>query len=315
MNELPLVSVCMITYNHESYIAQAIEGILMQKTDFQFELIIGEDFSTDKTRNICLDYERKFSGKICILQGKKNLGMIPNFIKTLDECRGKYIAICEGDDYWIDTEKLQKQVDFLESNHDFSMCFHKVEVKYENDEAKNYISNPYQKEISTFEDLAEGNFIHTLSCLFRNNLFDEFPAWLKTSPVGDYPLHLLNAQFGKIKFFDDVMGVYRINDGGIWESKSQISRSEKMFWVVKTCKNHFSPRGLEQFNTQLSKFATYLSNEYFKMFEEGDYEAYKKSYKNSVKFMTYISFRKFLALNIKYFLSCFYLLTGSYKSK
>lgn len=108
-----VVTVAMITYNHESFIAEAIEGVLMQRTDFNYQLLIGEDNSTDRTREIILDYMKCNQDIIHLLPQEKNLGMIPNFIETLKACNGKYIALCEGDDYWIDPDKLQKQVDFF----------------------------------------------------------------------------------------------------------------------------------------------------------------------------------------------------------
>mgnify|MGYP001248218371 CR=1 FL=1 len=118
----PLVSVHMITYNHEKYIAQAIEGVLMQKTNFLFELVIGEDCSTDSTRVICKEYADRYPNIIKLLpDAGKNLGMMENAIRTTMACTGKYIALCEGDDYWTDPYKLQKQVDFLEAHNDYGL--------------------------------------------------------------------------------------------------------------------------------------------------------------------------------------------------
>ncbi|MDF1549683.1 MAG: glycosyltransferase, partial [Bacteroidales bacterium] len=122
------LSVCMITYNHEKYIGQAIEGVLMQKTNFDIELLIGEDFSNDNTRNICMGYKNKYPDKIKLLLREKNIGMMRNFIQTLNTCKGKYIALCDGDDYWTDPLKLQKQVDFLEANPEYALCYHRVNI-------------------------------------------------------------------------------------------------------------------------------------------------------------------------------------------
>jgi len=127
-NNKPLVSVCMITYNHENFIKDAIEGILMQKTSFPIELIIGEDCSTDNTRKIVKDYEEKYPEIIFAQYSEKNLGMINNFLNVLQAARGKYIALCEGDDYWTDPLKLQKQVDFLEANPEYVICANRTKV-------------------------------------------------------------------------------------------------------------------------------------------------------------------------------------------
>ena len=122
------VSVLTITYNHEKYIAQAIESVLIQEVNFDYELVIGEDCSTDKTREIVIDYQRKYPHKIRLLLNEKNLGMHRNFAQTYHACRGQYIAVLEGDDFWTSPHKLQKQVDFLDNNPDFAICFHNMQV-------------------------------------------------------------------------------------------------------------------------------------------------------------------------------------------
>src|ERR1700733_14979577 len=120
------VSVFMITYNHEKYVEQAIKSIVTQKVNFDFELVIGEDFSTDNTLAICKKYSARYPDIIKLLPSDKNHGLMGNAVRTLNACTGKYIAMCEGDDYWCDPYKLQKQVDFLETNSDYTICFSKV---------------------------------------------------------------------------------------------------------------------------------------------------------------------------------------------
>ncbi len=120
----PKVSVLMITYNHEQYIEQAVRSVMMQETDFDYELVIGEDCSTDRTREIVLRLKEEFPDKIRLLLPEKNLGMIPNFVATYEACRGEYIALCEGDDYWTHPKKLQIQVDYMKGS-ECRMCFHK----------------------------------------------------------------------------------------------------------------------------------------------------------------------------------------------
>lgn len=236
------ISVCMITYNHEKFIAQAIESALAQKIDSDYEIVIGEDYSTDKTREIIMKYQKENPDKIRVIYNEKNLGMMSNFINTLNACTGKYIALCEGDDYWTDQNKLQKQVDFLEANPDFAICHHNMQIIFE-DGRRSYLSNlPSQKSITTINDLAKGSYIYTASCVFRNGLIKEFPIWYKDSPFGDLPLHMLNAQYGKIKYISDVMGVYRIHTGGIWGTKDSICRYEKEVEAIDLIKNYFTPK-------------------------------------------------------------------------
>jgi len=233
------LTICMITYNHALYISQAIESIISQETNFKYELVIADDCSTDTTRDICIEYKKKYPEKIRLVLPEKNLGMMQNFINTLSFCKGKYIALCEGDDYWTDPSKLQKQVDFLEANPDFAICFHNMQIIYEGVEGENRISNPMQKEVTTIYDLANGNYIYTASCVFRNGLIPQLPDWFAKSPVGDYPLHLLNAQYGKIKFFKEVMGVYRINPTSIWGGKNNLYVYSKWRELLSFLENYF----------------------------------------------------------------------------
>lgn len=216
----PLVSVRILTYNHEKYIAQCIEGIVSQKTNFPFEIIIGEDCSTDATRQICRNYKEKYPDIINLIENERNLGVVANGERTIAAYRGKYIAWCDGDDYWIDDYKLQKQIDILERNPNIAVCFHPVKIIYEESNQKPIISNPQQKQISTIYDLAFGNFMHSPSVVFRHGLFDTNLDILKTIPARDYAVHLLNASKGDIFFINDVMAVYREHPKSAWTSKT-----------------------------------------------------------------------------------------------
>jgi len=231
-NNKPLVSVCMITYNHENLIKDAIEGILMQKTSFPIELIIGEDCSTDNTRKIVEDYEEKYPEIIFAQYSEKNLGMINNFLNVLQAARGKYIALCEGDDYWIDPLKLQKQVDFLEVNPDCSLCFHASKSIRNNNPEDFVIKRP--KSIpndNKFEMkhaiLGGGGFMATNSMLFLRKHINERPEWMNRSPAGDLPLMLLLASNGKIGYIDDLMSVYRVMSSSTSWSASMQNRSRR----------------------------------------------------------------------------------------
>lgn len=206
-----VVSALMITYNHEPFIREAIEGVLMQQASFPVELVIGEDCSTDRTRDICLEYQQKYPEKIRLLLNEKNLGMMPNFIQTLNACTGKYIALCEGDDYWTDKLKLQKQVDFLEGNEEYMICAHDVWVKTEGELKEDFIiKKRYPKTtFNVFDLLIYGNQIHTPSVVFRNNLAN-YPEQALKSPLGDFFLWVwLTREGGLIKKLDEKMGVYR----------------------------------------------------------------------------------------------------------
>ena len=213
---LPTVSIFSMVYNHEKYIEQCLNSFLMQKTLFDFEIVIGEDFSSDRSREILLDFQNKYPGKFKLLLHPHNIGAVQNQKLTLNACTGKYIAICEGDDYWTDPLKLQKQVDFLEANEAYSMCFHRTDELL--------IDRTIQKSLTTYsekanrffeiDDLAKGNFIHTPSVVFKNNLI-EFPKWMSLVSVGDYPLWMLLASRGRIGYLGESMAHYRVGVG-VW---------------------------------------------------------------------------------------------------
>lgn len=213
----PKVSVCMITYGHEKFIDQAINGVLMHECDFEVELVIANDCSPDNSDSVIqriLQNHPKAS-IINYFKHEKNLGMIPNFIFALQQCNGKFIALCDGDDYWNDPYKLQKQVDFLEANPDYVLSFHKVKIlKPDGSLVPDFITK-VPGNYETHETLARlGNYIHTPSVVFRN-IIKEFPKEFSLSPIGDYFLYMLLAEHGKLKYLEDEMAVYRYGVGVI----------------------------------------------------------------------------------------------------
>jgi glycosyltransferase involved in cell wall biosynthesis len=210
----PLVSVSVVTYNHEKYIAQCIEGILMQKTDFPFEIIIGEDCSLDRTREIVLEYKEKYPDKIKLVLSEQNTGGMPLVIKAQRESSGKYFASCEGDDYWIDPLKLQKQADFMEAHPDISMCFHNVIILNEKKTFARLRSTTPHPETMDFEEACAIS-MSTASVMTRSSVVATLPVWREKIHFGDILLRLWSAHQGKIGYLDEVMSVYRRHAGGI----------------------------------------------------------------------------------------------------
>jgi glycosyltransferase involved in cell wall biosynthesis len=216
-NDLPMVSVTMITYNHSKFIKQAIEGVLMQQTNFKVVLVIGEDCSSDETREIVTDYQRKHKDKIILKLPQYNLAININSISNKLFCKGKYIAECEGDDYWIDPLKLQKQVDFLEKNLEYSMCFtHQIEVSKSGEFLK---ENKYENKIYTTADIVKGFIPGTQTMLLRN--FDCLPEMLKKyifSASGDRMVAYCSSFFGDLYLLPEFTAAYRRTGEGVWTS-------------------------------------------------------------------------------------------------
>jgi glycosyltransferase involved in cell wall biosynthesis len=209
------VSIFMLTYNQETFIAQAIESVLMQKTSFDYQLVIGEDCSTDSTREICEKYSQDHVNSIKLLPNlKNNIGLIANYMRTIIACDGKYIGICDGDDYWIDNLKLQKQVDFLESNSDYHIVGSNY-IKLFSDNRLIEDKKFREKLVYEFDDLIFNNLIPSVTVLFRNiSQSDHLPNWILNFPYGDWPTYLwVLKNGGKIHFLEDVTAVYRMDIG------------------------------------------------------------------------------------------------------
>ncbi|MFD0977929.1 glycosyltransferase [Salinimicrobium gaetbulicola] len=221
-----MVSVFMLTYNQEEFISQAIDGVLSQKTSFKYQLVIGEDCSTDGTREICQKYAEAHPEKIKLILNDENIGLGANYVKTYAACRGKYVAICDGDDYWTDPLKLQKQVDFLESNSDYDVIFTNNENLYP--AGKKHVRNISKiPGTSSFRELVFGNYIASVTVLFRKRKLSAFlEDLIKDLPYGDWPTYLwVTKEGGKIHFLNDVTSVYRKDSGTsavLRRSKSRI---------------------------------------------------------------------------------------------
>ncbi len=209
------ISVLMLAYNQERYIDEAIRSVMLQETDFPFELVIGNDASTDATGERCEAWRKKYPDQIVLFNREKNLGLQQNFIQTYRQCRGEYVAICEGDDFWCSKYKLQRQAAFLEQHSEYAMCFHRV-INYYEDKGTKSLSNGGQKTVTDIVDLARSNYISNVSILFRRGLFGELPEWFARVSTYDYAIHLLNAQYGKIYYMKQPMAVYRQHEHAIW---------------------------------------------------------------------------------------------------
>lgn len=208
----PKVSVVMITYNHEEFIEQAVNSVLMQGTDFDYEIIIGEDCSTDRTREILIELQKRHPDKIKLVLNPQNLGMIPNFVNVLSMARGEYVALLEGDDYWIDKYKLAKQVQFLEDNPEYVLVgTNAVGFRQDTGQVTGLLSNTLTPFDFDTRQLMLHNPCPTLTVVFRNGLIKHFPPIYFTGSGGDRRLYILLSQHGKCHRLVDATGVYRIH--------------------------------------------------------------------------------------------------------
>ncbi len=226
----PKLSVCLISYNHEPYLETCLKNILNQRVNFDFEVIIGEDHSTDKTAEIVQNYVQKHPNLIKAFIRPKNIGSKLNFLHAFFECKGEYIIHIEGDDYWTDDKKLQRQVDFLDQNSNASACFHNATIVYEDgtNRAPLLINGPNQKKwISTIDFLGKKEtwFMATASVMMRRKFVHPLPNWFIDSKSGDIPLYVILAEQGPLGYIDLNMSVYRKNSGGL--SYTDSDKSEK----------------------------------------------------------------------------------------
>ncbi|MGA9390313.1 MAG: glycosyltransferase [Candidatus Sulfotelmatobacter sp.] len=212
------ISVMMITYNHERFIAQAIESVLAQRVDFDYEIVIGEDCSTDGTRAVIMGFHRCFPDRIVPIMRDQNIGAMRNFESTLLACRGQYLALLDGDDYWTSGEKLDRQVKFLDTHPDFSMCCHRVQFLDETGVAKSDVVPSRPAGRYSIEDLLRENFVMTSSVVLRRHLVPALPPWFRTIKLADWPMFALAARHGTIELMDEVMAVYRVHAGSSWST-------------------------------------------------------------------------------------------------
>jgi glycosyltransferase involved in cell wall biosynthesis len=301
-----MVSINCITYNHEDYIVDAIESFLMQKTNFNYEILIGEDCSTDNTRAIVEDYVIRYPDKIRLITSMQNVGGRENSVRLQKNSRGKYIAICEGDDYWTDPNKLQKQVDYMERNASCSLCFHSAEIVLAPKKITGKLIKPYRMNgISPIEDLISGGggFCPTPSLLYPKELMDNPPEFYLKAPIGDYPMQLYLASQGYAYYMNENMSAYRSGVEGSWTNRLNydVNVRGKLIQVNKGILN------------LLDGFDTYTkhqnSNEIKKVKQKLEFEVLvlEKNTKEqkSSRFSNYTSWYKF-KIRIKMIVRCYF---------
>ena len=267
------VSICCITYNHEKYIRDGLEGFLMQKTDFPFEIIIHDDASTDSTADIIRSYEKKYPELFTCIYQKENQwskGIRPSPSYVWPKARGKYIALCEGDDYWDDPEKLSFQYDFLESNPDYVLVGGYAKTIRESEGFKIIHDNPPKYDPNFDFDtryLIRYNPLSTPTAFFRNGVIKEFPDIYFKGAGGDRRLYMLLSLHGKCKFFKKPWGVYRIHSGGVTQNQkgeNEIAGIEARLEVIKRWDKYFNYKYSDESELALRAYLKKLLKLYIK---------------------------------------------------
>ncbi len=291
----PKISILVITFNHEKFIGEALDGILKQRVEVPIEIIIADDCSTDSTLQIASRYQIANPDIIKILSTEKNLGHTRNYVRAWEMARGDYIAHCDGDDYWTEPYKLARQLDFLERNPSYSSCGHKVWVKTE---SNGILLGPIpriEQTIFTTKDMLEGCYPHNSSLLFRNKLFCSFPDFFFLLTGHDWLIAIFNSLKGPIKIFPEIMGVWRMRSDGLWGGRQATFHLEHNISGLKHLKGYLPKKYHRAVAKNLTKQYFLLSNESLK---QGDTQ---KSIECLAQILTLksffiLSFRKFLSL-------------------
>ncbi len=296
--EQPLLSVCIITYNHENYIREAIEGVLMQKVNFSYEIIIADDCSTDNTQKIILEYVEKHPNLFTLIFQDRNVGAAQNWLELLNKPKLKYIAYFEGDDYWTDPNKLQKQVDFLEGNSDFLAVAHNstiINLREDNIIEVNdmfHIKNRHDI-LFPFEIISKKSPFHTSSLLFNRSCILDLEFNNKIFS-GDLWLFFCIYLQTKIYVISDYMSVYRINNGGITFQQSTTHHNQLLLnrvylwnYLKKLDMKHLYKKEInclisDYINDLVWKNKNKNANEVFKLFAEF---FFKYNFKYAIVFM------------------------------
>lgn len=284
------VTVCMINYNQEKFIKEAIESVLMQECNYDFELLIADDCSTDNSKSIVKNIiENHHSGHlITLLEREQNLGMTPNFFETLKLCKGEYIALCDSDDFWRDAHKLQKQIDFLENNRDYVVSFHDVALFDENSQRinRNFIIEEVKRDYKKIE-LQCGAFLMPVTMCFRN-VISQIPKEAYNVTNWDVFLISLLGEFGEAKFMKDIIPAgYRLHQNNISGTLTEMNKNYQRIVV------YFY---LFKFYNRIKK-----NNIAYKFFMRYN-QAIKKLIKHSLENK---NIKEFLKLYFSYLFSCF----------
>lgn len=265
----PAVSVLIITYNHERHVRQALESVLSQKTKFEFEIVVGEDCSRDATRSVLNDVQQTCGGRLRLLYRRQNVGMYRNFVDTYNQCRGQYIALLEGDDFWRGEGKLQAQFEYMEAHPECSFSFHPVVWFYEDgirpgDSWPAHDSvwpAPVPSDVSV-ESILREMFVPTCSIMIRKSYLPEIPPGMEHLAMLDWPLCVILASRGPAAVLNAEMAAHRNHPGGVWFSVADETRCREALTMFSFLVGVLERRYRPLIHSLMSKWAEELANHY-----------------------------------------------------
>lgn len=292
------VSIIMLTYNHEKYVKEAIESILTQKVDFKYEILIGDDSSIDSTPRILEVYKNKYPDKIVLIKRNKNIGPTKNLYDLLKRSKGKYIAYLEGDDYWLDKDKLRKQIELLDNSNYIGIA-HGNRIVDTNGNLHGHSIFSNNRKILKMKDLIKsGGLFHTATFVHRNFFLDskdEYEIIFEAhSMIGDLTLYCLNFDKGDILFIPEVMSAYRVDRLGNGENASTIIRKDYIKWYITIINMHnklelFFDKKYNFENLKVLRTVELLSNFYLnKSFSRNELNKFYESINFKIKIKAYL---------------------------
>lgn len=238
----PVASVVLLTYDHERYLAQAVEGVLGQRADFGVELLLTEDRSTDRTREIALDYAARHPGRVRLFLSERNLNTNEVTARAIRAARGEFVAFLDGDDFWTSPDKLRLQVAYLDAHPECAMCFHDVQVVTDDGavEPETYTGDSVPEQTG-IPEILERCFVAGCSPLIRRSAIADLPEWFEHAPVGDWPLYVLAAEHGRVGYLSQVLGAYRRHGGGYWSGASRAVQMRRTVDFYEMIRTHVGP--------------------------------------------------------------------------
>ena len=306
--EVPLVTVAVIAYNHGNYIAESLDGILMQKTDFPFEIVAYDDFSTDNTADILKEYAKKYPTIIRLMLQKENLYSqdVRVEIIVFENSLGKYIATNDGDDYWIDPHKLQIQLDEMRKIENCQLSFHSAIDKWEDKSKRDGVTTKQangNKLFTTSEIIAGGGeFCPTASVIVAKEVVEDLPEWVRKAPYVDYFVQILGSVKGGALYIDRPMSVYRVNRIGSWTSMAfDLKKKEEEFKKIIITMDDMDRCFDQQFHREITEIKSdfylryayvCLYNNEFEKFNQAVGKSYHLSEKKSKKLLLSFYLRK-----------------------